>query len=163
MATVEIEGLEAVQKMLAGLSGPGVDKALQRAAKKIGEEAKNKLMQYPGPSNSPVKWASKKQRAWYFAMRNKAGLDAKYTRISDPMSQKLRQSWAVKAWGDASAIVGTRVTYAPYVQGEDDQSPQHAATGWETEADAVKDLESRNVVERITVAELDSYIKGLKP
>lgn len=162
MAELTIDGLDAIQRLLAGLSGPGLEKTLQRAALKIALEAKRKIASYPGPSSSPVKWASEKSRRYYFAMRRKAGLDAKYTRISDPMSQKLRQSWAVEPWGDTGAVVGTRVTYAPYVVGEKDQQPQHKATGWKTEADVVNDLKSRNVVERITVAELDSYIKGMK-
>jgi hypothetical protein len=162
VATVEIDGFEEVQRLLAGLSGSGIEKAMQGAAFKIAQEAQTKLMHYPGLSNSPVKWASAKQRGWYFAMRRKRGLPAEYTRISDPMSQKLRQSWAVEKVGDTGAVVGTRVTYAPYVQGEDDQQPQHKATGWKTEKDAVEDLKARSVVERVVLAELDSYIKGMK-
>jgi hypothetical protein len=162
MATIEIDGFDAVQRLLDGLSGRGIEQVMQSAALKIAQEARNRIMRYPGPSNSPVKWASRKQQMWYFAMRRKRGLDAKYTRISDPMSQKLRQSWAVEKAGSTGAVVGTRVTYAPYVQGQDDQQPQHKATGWETEKDAVENLKARNVVERIVMAELDSYVKGLK-
>lgn len=163
MAELTIEGLDAVQRLLAGLSGPGLNRTLQKAAIKIGEVAQRQFERNPGPSNSPVIWASEKQKRWYYWMRAKAGLDLKYDRNTDQMSQKLLQSWETVPWGDSDAITGTRVTYAPYVVGEKDQQPQHKATGWTTEADVVNDLKSRNVVERIVVAELDDYIKGLKP
>jgi hypothetical protein len=163
MAELTIEGLDAVQRLLAGLSGPGLDRTLQKAALGIAREAKVKLTTPPGPSNSPVIWASDAQRRAYFAKRGEKHLDPKYARISDPWSEKLEQSWVAVPWGDSGAIVGTKVPYAPYVMSKDNQQPQHKATGWTTEADVVDDLKSRNVVERIAVAELDDYIKGLKP
>ncbi len=163
MATIEIVGLEAVQKLLAGLSGPGVDKALQKAAIKIGEVAQRQFERNPGPANSPVIWASEKQKRWYFWHRAQMGYDPKYVRTTDPESEDLLHSWETKPWGDASAIVGTNVPYAPYVVSAADQTKQHKATGWRTEKDVIDDLESRNVVERIVVAELVSYVGGLKP
>jgi hypothetical protein len=166
MATIEIDGFDAVQRLLAGLSGRGIEKVMQGAAIKIGEKLRLRLRIYPGPSNSPVLWMNDDQRKAYFASRynkeTKTRLSDKYTRLKDKMSQKLKDSWEVVPWGDSGAIVGTRVTYAPYVQGEANRQPQHMATGWETEYDAIQNLKSRNVVERVVMAELDSYVKGLK-
>jgi len=167
MAELTIEGLDAVQRLLAGLAkGPDLNKALQNAALDIAREAQNKLQEYPGPPHSPVLWKNDDQRKAYFASRynkaTKTRLPDQYTRYYDPTSQDLQHSWEAKPWGDRSAIVGTKVSYAPNVQGEAKQQPQHYATGWKTEYDAVENLKSRNVVERIVVAELDSYIKGLK-
>jgi len=62
MATIEIDGFDAVQRLLDGLSGRGIEQVMQSAALKIAQEARNRIMRYPGPSNSPVKWASRKQQ-----------------------------------------------------------------------------------------------------
>lgn len=85
---------------------------------------------YPGPSSSPVVWASEKQRRFYFAMRREQGLPFGYSRQNDGMSERIMESWAVEPYGTTGALLKNSAAYAPYVIG-DDQQPQHALTGWQ--------------------------------
>jgi hypothetical protein len=135
-------------------------KGIKRGAFKIGEHAKNKLMRYPGRPSYPIKWASKKQRSWYFASRRAAGLDIRYTRKSDPWSQRLQQSWSVEKTTDG-AIVGSRATYAPFVQSSELQEPMHEATGWRTDAQAVEEIDKSGLIMRTIQAEIHSILEGL--
>lgn len=118
------------------------------ATRAIAEALKGYLAKYPGPSHSPVKWASMRQKVAYFAMRRKAGLPAKYTRNSDPMSQRLGPSWATENRG-MDAVVGTRVKYAPWVQGSKQQQPMHKATGWITDEQAIQKAAEEQVAKRV--------------
>jgi hypothetical protein len=93
----------------------------------------------------PIQWASEKQRRWYFAHR--AG-DLPYVRNSDADSQRLGPSWAVEAQ-PFGVIVGTRATYAPYVQSAENQQPMHEATGWKTDEKAAEELIAGGAVPRI--------------
>ena len=86
------------------------------------------------------------------------GLSLPYKRLSDPMSQKLKHSWEVRKYGNASAIVGTRVTYAPKVQSERLQHPQHEATGWITDAEAVDKVDKSGIVGKHVRAEIASML-----
>lgn len=136
-------------------------KVIVKAAVKVGEQVKNRVAVYPGPPSHPPKWASRKSRAFYFAMRRDKGLPAKYTRTSDPMSQKLGQSWVVKSTADG-AIVGNPAEYADLVQSEEHQTGMHAETGWITEAKAVEAVEDSGIIGQILDAELSSYFEALK-
>ena len=92
-----------------------------------------------GQSHRPVIWASEKSRRFYFAMR--AGWFASnYTRNSDAMSQRLGPGWTVRKQSQATYIVGNKATYAAWVQSAKRQQPQHKATGWKTDAQAVDEL-----------------------
>ena len=85
---VTFQGLDQLQAALGQLTGPGLKAVIQRSALQIGHNLVERLKRYPTGHNEPVKWASAKQRAWYFASRRAAGLSPRYVRISDPMSQK---------------------------------------------------------------------------
>ena len=156
---ISFTGLDQLTAALGQLTGPGLRAVIQRSALQIGHNLVERLQKYPKGPSHPIKWASKKQRAWYFAMRKAAGLSPRYKRISDPMSQKLKQSWGVQKYGDAGAIAGSRATYAPRVQSSEMQEPMHAATGWKTDADAVAELERRNVIGKVVMANIDKYVR----
>ena len=159
-STITFRDLDGLAADLRKLAGPALDKALQKAAVKVGEELQAKLQRYPsiGKKQSPVKWASEKQRKWYFATSRKAGLPPLYTRLNDPMSQKLGPSWEVVKWGKSGAIVGTRATYSPYVQSAEHQSAQHAASGWITADEAVDKVDKSGIVGRHVRAEIASML-----
>ena len=157
-STITFRDLDGLAADLRKLAGPALDKALQTAAVKIGEELQGKLQRYPGPSHKPVIWASRKQQMWYYATRREQGLPLKYTRQSDPMSQRLGPSWEVRKWGNSGAIVGTRATYAPWVQSAEKQSAQHAATGWITADEAVDKVDKSGIVGRHVRAEIASML-----
>ena len=96
----------------------------------VGELVRSEMAVYPGAAHSPVIWASEKSRRYYFWLRRSKGLDLKYSRNSDPMSQRIGPSWTVAHLGQTDAIASTSATYGPFVQSAEFQTAQHAATGW---------------------------------
>ena len=159
MSDVTFTGFAQVDAFLKQITGPGLAQVTQSSALQIGHELVSALQRYPPRPSYPLKWASKKQRAWYFAMRRAKGLPAKYTRISDPMSQKTKQSWAVVKHGITGALAGNRSTYSPKIQSEEHQTEMHRATGWVTDRDAVEQLEQRNRIPKIVVANLKKFVE----
>jgi hypothetical protein len=123
-------------------------KALDATVRAAAESLRGRIAEYPGPSHKPVIWRHPGERIAYLAIRRKAGLPAQYTRQTDPMSQRLGPSWAVRKEGTAAYIVGTKVTYAAQVQSAKDQHPQHKATGWKTDVQAVDELNKSGDIER---------------
>ena len=142
--TLEIKGLDVLMAKL----GQGATPVLRTLTRGIAEEVKGEIARYPGPVKRPIQWASDKQRRWWFATRRKAGLGP-YVRNSDPWSQRLGPSWATAQRGETSAVVGTRVTYAPWVQSARLQQPMHANTGWVTDEQAVKTVNESGEVENM--------------
>jgi len=143
--TLRIEGLDQLRRKL----GRGVEPAISVATLAIGKEVKTEIARGPGPSHSPVIWASEKQRRWYFRWRRKKDLPLKYTRLSDPMSQQLEHKWGVAKYGQIGAKVFTGVRYAPWVQSKERQTAQHKATGWRTDEQAIKRVVDSGAVQRI--------------
>ena len=128
--TIAIRNLDAVMRTI----GTDIKPAIRAASLAIGEEIRGKLAVYPGPVKYPIQWASEKQRRFYFAMR--AG-KLPYVRNSDAQSQRIGPSWTTARRGDIGAVVGTRATYAPWVQDSERQQPFHRNTGWITDKAAV--------------------------
>jgi phage gpG-like protein len=162
--TLEIKGLDVLMAKL----GQGATPVLRTLTRGIAEEVKGEIARYPGKVKRPIQWASDKQRRWWFATRRKAGLGP-YVRNSDPWSQRIGPSWATAQRGETSAVVGTRVTYAPWVQragklsrldaaeGMGVQQPMHAATGWVTDAQAVRTVNESGVARDILAAILQGW------
>lgn len=117
------------------------------ATRAIAEALKGYLATYPGPVHKPIQWASMRQKVWYTNARKQAGLGP-YRRQSDPWSQRLGPSWATANRG-MDAVVGTRVTYAPWVQSDKQQQPMHKATGWVTDKQAIEKAREERVAERV--------------
>ena len=142
-ARVTIEGLDRVAAAITRLANPAVYDAAMRT---IGEQVRARIARYPGPPKYPLRWASRKQ-AFYVknVLRKSLG---PYVRRFDPMSQNLGQSWAVAQEG-RRVFVGTKVTYAPYVQSAARQQPFHADTGWITDEKAVREVVESGVIHDI--------------
>lgn len=138
--TVKIEGLNRIQQRL----GVPLKVVLQPAFLAAGHHLRSLIAQYPGPVKYPIRWKSAKQKRWYFANRRGA---LPYVRQTDPDSQRLGPSWAVSQDG-LRVVVGTRVTYAPFVQDADRQQPFHHDTGWVTDREAVEKLIADEVIEK---------------
>jgi len=141
-ANIEVKGLEKLQRKL----GQGAKAVIRTILLGVAEEIKGRIAEYPGPVSYPIKWASESQRRAYFAKRGGMG---PYVRQTDSFSERLGPSWATRLEGDDRAIVGTRVSYAPWVQSAEAQQPMHAATGWKTDEEAVDEVEQSGAVERI--------------
>jgi len=152
---IKVEGLDALKRKL----GADWTKPIQAGAVAVGQELRNVVAQYPGPSSQPVEWASEKQRRWWFASRREANLPFKYTRNSDAWSQRLGPSWAVRPEGQTNAVVGTKATYGPWVQSAEKQTAQHKATGWKTDKEAVEEVERGGKAMRIFRAIIQKWLK----
>jgi len=161
MATegVDFSQLNNLQRAMSQLTGEPLMRVMVKAAVKIGEQFKERLMVYPGLPSHPIKWASAKQRAWYFASRRRDGLDPHYTRTTDKWSQKLRHSWAVEAKPSiGGAVVGNRATYGPWVQSDEYQQPMHKDTGWKTDKMAVDEVQRSGIMARYIEGEIKSHL-----
>jgi len=152
---IKVEGLDALKRKL----GADWTKPIQAGTVAVGQEIRNVVAEYPGPSRQPVEWASEKQRRWWFASRRGANLPFKYTRNSDAWSQRLGPSWAVRPEGQTNAVVGTKATYGPWVQSAEKQTAQHKATGWKTDKEAVEEVERGGKAMRIFRAIIQKWLK----
>jgi len=159
--------LEALQRAMQQLTGPLFEKFKGRTTYYVAVALKGIIQPYVGPvkythqrkdGTYGVKWPSDAARKAYFAQRREAGLPMKYTRGSDPMSQRMQQSWAISR-GQDSATLGNRATYAPYVASSEYQTEQHAATGFTTDEQAAERVVESGVMQRIIEAQLKAIIR----
>ena len=156
--TINIGAIEGVQRALDKLSESLRTKFAQRATYDVADAIQGVILLYPGPSNQPVKWPSEKARRYYFAMRRKRGLPMEYARGSDPMSQRMQQSWTIRKGRD-SATLGNRATYAPYVASSELQTEQHKLTGFVTDKQAIDRVTREGTMQRIVQAELRKVMR----
>jgi hypothetical protein len=155
---VTFESYEQLKNALNQLQGEAFKAMVQRAGLKVGEQFKGRLMRRPQANrNYPLKWASKKQRAWYHWARRKDSLPPKYTRGSDPWSQDMMHMWAVAKRGN-SVVVGNSATYGAWVQSDEYQTEMHKETGWPTDKSVDEELKRSGVVEQIVAAEIKSTL-----
>jgi len=155
VANLTFASIEELQRYLGGRMDR-INQTMQTAGMKIANEVQTQLVKYP-TRKGPVKWASEKQRRYYHAMRREAGLPMKYTRRSDPMSQRLGQSWGTRPT-EGGAILGSRATYSLWAQSAKYQQPMHAETGWTTDEEAVEWARQRGIIDRIVQAELKALL-----
>lgn len=153
---IDLSGLDELIDTLGALEARNYMRAVMRQA---AEEVKGDLATYPPRNtNYPLRWASAKQRAAYFAMRHAKGLSPRYTRQSDPMSQRLGPSWTTRVAIDGmSATVGNKSTYAPLVQTRKGQTQMHKTTGWPT-AEDVADRRADDIADMV-VAAIDKALR----
>ncbi len=142
---IDIEGIDGAVRLLDRSFAP----AMQTITLAVGELVRDEIGTYPGPVVRPIEWASAKQRAFYFAKRREAGLNPGYTRISDPMSQRLKESWITDQIGAHDALVTSRATYAYWVQSAEGQQPFHKNTGWITDEVAVQNVEASGDIDDV--------------
>lgn len=142
---IDIEGIDGAVRLLDRSFAP----VMQTITLAVGELVRDEIGTYPGPVVRPIEWASPRQRAYYFAMRRQVGLDLEYTRISDPMSQRLKESWTSDQIGAHDAVVTSRADYAYWVQSAEGQQPFHRNTGWITDERAVQNVEDSGDVGRV--------------
>lgn len=112
----------------------------------VAQKVRAAIAVYPPPPKYPLRWASRKQRFWFKKAVEEGRIQVPYVRQFAPTSQRLGPSWVVAEDG---RVVGTRVTYAPYVQSAERQQPFHADTGWKTDKQAVEEVASSGDIPRI--------------
>ena len=156
--TADTSELDTLQRAMDKLAGPMLIKFKGGTAYSVALAIKGVIQPYKRQHTGAVIWASRKQQKWYHAMRRAAGLPAKYTRGSDPMSQRIQQSWAISR-SPTSSVLGNRATYAPYVASEEFQTAQHAATGFTTDKQAADQVMSDGTMKRIIDAHLKAVVR----
>jgi hypothetical protein len=134
-AELEIKGLDEVQQYLAKFPAQ-INADLQSAMKGAAALVKSRLNQYPplSEANTPP---GPNGYSWY---ERGYGVQT-VTGKGYPVSKVLGRSWTsvVKGEGmDVKGIIGTPVSYAPFVHDERRQASFHRRRGWQT-AQAVLD------------------------
>jgi hypothetical protein len=167
MPDMDASELDRLQSAIGNLTGPLLSKFKDRITYYVAVAIKGQIQPYPGPvkythqrkdGTYGVKWPSDAARKAYFAERRKRGLPMQYTRGSDPMSQRIQQSWTIRR-GNAEATLGNRATYAPYVASSEYQTEQHAATGFTTDEQAAEQTIESGVMGRIVEAQIKAIVR----
>lgn len=152
--------LHGVGKALDRLSAVEATRAIQAITFAAGELLRDVISPYPPPPKRPLAWSSPAQRAAYIAMRRAAGLPLRYTRLGDPMSQRLLQKWNVSPLDRHDAVLSNEATYAYWVQSAEGQQPFHKETGWITDVEAIERLIASGDVERAAAAIVRRWLAG---
>jgi len=157
VASIKID-VSGIPKLIDTLGDLRARKFMGAVLRQAAETVKADMAEYPPRNtNYPLQWASANQRKAYFAKRHAAGLPSRYTRQSDPMSQRLGPSWTTAVALDGmSATVGNKVTYARFVQTRQLQSPMHKITGWPTAEDVVE--RRATDIQNMVLAAIDKVI-----
>jgi len=163
---IDTTELTKLQRAMSSLTGPLLEKFKGRVTYYVAVAIQGVIKPYESikythtrkDGTMGVKWPSEKSRRYYFAMRREAGLPMKYTRGSDPMSQRMQQSWTI-ARRPTSATLGNRATYAPYVASDQYQTEQHAATGFTTDKQAAEQVIESGTMKRIIDAHINAIVK----
>lgn len=171
-ATIKVEGLDDA---LRGLDPAHAARAVLGIRLGVAEEVRHVISTYPPPPKYPLRWASQKQRWWFKCAVREGRIQVPYARQFALTSQRLGPAWTVAngvvgtqatapdaAWTVANEgrIVGTRVTYAPYVQSAAHQQPFHADTGWKTDEQTVQEVKQSGAIQRIVKDVLHKVFAG---
>jgi len=137
-AGVHIKGLDEVLRMLNVNPRP----VLAATTFAVSEQVRGVLTPYPAQP------APANPRRWY-----ERGYGPRWRRQDGSMggrktSEQLGQTWATERQG-LDAALGTRVSYAPWVQSEEHQAAVHQRTGWKTDEQAVNEVLDSGVVEEM--------------
>lgn len=131
---VKVEGLDGLIRKLDEMARKQFWFRLRFAGAEL---LRNEIADYPPPPKYPIRWASEKQKRWFFAAAKRGEIEVPYRRQFSSTSQRLGPSWTATQEGD-EVFAGTRVSYAPYVQSKERQQPFHRDTGWITDEQAVE-------------------------
>jgi hypothetical protein len=150
---LEVEGLDDIQKMLAKLPFE-LNVEMIRTMRQAVALVRGEIAEYPAATaaNAPGSGYS-----WYergFGTRTRTGL-------AYPTSEALGRSWTTQVrsgMADWRGIVGTNVSYAGFVQGEQ-QAGFHAVTGWKKAGDVLAGKAS--AIKRLFQAALGRLVRKM--
>ena len=133
MATETIKGMN---KLLRKLDTLGKLKGAKRGLKTGAEHIEGTIKEYAPKSAANV---PKSHGRWY-----ERGWGSKYRRLDGVItgkktSETLRTGWSTKSRNSGlTQVIGTNVSYAPYVQSKEKQARFHKARGWKTDEQVLK-------------------------
>lgn len=140
--TLHIEGLDKLIGKLESMAQLRKVKAGVRAA---AIHIKGKIAQYPARKHITIKqvggWKEGgDQRRWFFAALRSGAIEVPYRRGISPSSESLGRKWTIQERdGGMTAVVGNNVSYAAFVQDEDNQSTMMRMIGWTTTQQVVEE------------------------
>ena len=137
--TIQIEGIDAVVDKLNTIEQL---RGFQAALTQVGQHVRDKIKTYPQSTdaNSPRDFVPGGKNTWY-----QRGYGPKWVRKDGTVGGRkttefLKQSWGVQAT-NTQVVIGTKVTYAPYVHDEETQADFHKRRGWKTVQTIAKEEE----------------------
>lgn len=143
MITVEITGIEQVEKVL----GTNLEPALRGATKAVAAVIQNEIAPYPKATsaNRPAGPGSR----WY-----ERGYGPRWMLVGGGIhgrktSQQLGRRWAIKSQGRMGAVLGNIASYAAFVHSKKKQAGFHADRGWVTDVEAIDRVRKRGLIQRI--------------
>jgi len=131
----EISGIKSVKRGLAALISKAYLRLVLRAA---AFEMQNEITQYPASTdaNKPKSWSPGGKNSWYERGYGTRWVRKDGSEMGRRTSQTLGRSWTTSS-GLTWAKVGTRASYARWVQDADVQAGFHKRRGWRTAQDAL--------------------------
>lgn len=111
-------------------------------------EFKRFIAIYPPAAHRPQPFVSDRQRRGFFAKLNAGEIQVPYRRGFSPGSQRLGQSWNIRAISWHTVEVGNPATYGELVQSKDRQTRYHKTTGWNT-VEAVADQKAEAITKKV--------------
>lgn len=157
--SVDVRGLDAVERLL-GRRGVTAHKTAEYRGVVIqgmAEETRDALVKYPPRRyGAKMEFKSDKQRRGFFAKLRAGEIQVPYRR-----RMQLAKGWVIAKRG-GNAMIGNRIQYAPYVQGPDEQTAMHSATGWDTTREVTNKLQTQGVYRRVVQEVTRQFVRMLK-
>jgi len=150
---IQIDGLDRIERKLNTLANAEYMKGAMTAAV---SHIKDGIAEYPPSTaaNTPY------QRRWYERNWGSKWMRADGTVAGRKSSEMLGKSWTTRVRDRGlTGVVGTKVSYAPFVQDKTRQARFHAARGWKTVQDVIRERKAR-VVKGIQRAIAELWSRG---
>ena len=132
MATIEIKGLDKLQRKLGAVQARSIWRGILTAG---AGEVKNYISVYPPASlaNSP------NARQWYERGYGPRWRAADGSLMGRKTSETLGRRWTTQV-EDTRAVIGNNASYARFVQSDAKQAWYHRARNWRTDKMAVAEI-----------------------
>jgi hypothetical protein len=124
--SVKITGIQEIAKKFEKMDGLVY---LVHSMKAAASHVKGKTQAYPPSTEANIPF----QRRWYERGYGSKWMLRDGSVAGSKTSKMLNRSWTIKEEKKGlTQIIGTAVSYAPYVHDKDKQAPFHANHGWKT-------------------------------
>lgn len=153
-----IEGLDALLSKLTKLSET---RHLTNGLKLVAAHIVGILQKYPAVSRRPQKFKTAKQRRYFFWALKAGKIEVPYRRGASPGSRNLKQRWRVVVETPTRVVAENNSPYAVLVHKAGSQAFYHKVTGWQTDADAVK--EATPMAQTIIRQRVQKILMGADP
>lgn len=152
MITIQIEGLEALQRKLGRDITPEVRGFTAAVAKdiegRIAPYAPATSANWPvyniGPHHKPNNYGRWYQRGYGPRWSRKDGSIG-----GTKSSEMMNRQWSIRPIGQWGQVIGNRASYANWVHAAVDQAGFHKARGWKTDKQAVTETVNSGIIGKL--------------